>query len=354
VLSAASPETADRAGLGNVPADQYLRASDIAEAILYDGYLLRPGSRRGGHGRPKRVGVLTPRDWSEQNLPLDTGIDGRVESWFARTEVVAERAPGSSLTVRLRFLQPQRRNVERHIDGTGFVPTSRLDVDGWVVSNAEEAIPHERDITVALDGVRRTPTEVAFEAIGVSELEVVRDRTGTVRGRIRRTCRPLQIRLQIAASDAGLVVPMVRLRVVVENVTEGVPVDASSAIVAEHSIVATHCFLGLSDGGFASLLDPPSWAIDAVGECTNIHTFPVLAGDGGREDLVLSAPVLLPDHPHGEPRTYGDELDAAGTESSIAQPLPTPVTPATYPVGPTPAASGVAISTARWVVVRPA
>jgi hypothetical protein len=353
VLTAATPGSAERAGFGNVPNDQYLRASDIAEAILYAGYLLRPGARRRSHGRPRRVGVLAPRDWSEQNLPLDTGVDGAVESWFARTEVVAESTPGTSLTVRLRFLQPQRRSVERYIDGIGFVPAGRLDIDGWLVSKAEEAIPHQRDVTVALDVVRAAPSEVGFEAIGVSELEIVRDGTGAVRGRIRRTCRPLQIRLQIAAADAGLVVPMVRLRVVVENVTAGVPVDASSAIAAEYSMVATHCFLGLSDGGFASLLDPPSWSIDAVGECTNIHTFPVLAGDGGREDLVLSAPVLLPDHPHGEPRTYGDELDAAGTEPSIAQPLPTPVTPATYPVGPVPA--GISpVATARWVVVRPA
>jgi hypothetical protein len=353
VSMSARPAAADRPALGNVPDEQYLRASDIAEAILYDGYLLRPGSRRGGHGRPRRVGVLAPRDWSEQNLPLDTGVDGAVESWFARTEVVAERAPGTSLTVRLRFLQPQRRNVDRYLEGTGFVPTSRLDIDGWLVSNAEEAIPHERDLTVDVDALRSMPAEVSLEVTGVTELEVVRDRAGVVRGRIRRTCRPLQIRLQIAAADAGLVVPMARLRVVVENVTEGVPADASAVLAAEHSMVATHCFLGLSDGGFASLLDPPSWSIDAVGECTNIHTFPVLAGDGGREDLVLSAPVLLPDHPHGQPRTYGDELDAAGTEPSIARPLPTPVTPATYPVGPVPAAASP-VATARWVVVRPA
>jgi hypothetical protein len=324
-------------GLGAIPAEQYARARAVAEAILYDGSFRR-----------SRVGVLAPRDWSRENLPLDTGIDGAVESWFARTEVVAECAPGTMLTVRLRFLQPQRRWVERYLDGTGFVPAARLDIDGQHVSNADEVVRHERDLTVDLDAVRASPTEARFEALGVTEVEVVRDASGVVVGRIRRTCRPLQIRLQVAAADAGLVVPMVRLRVVVENVTAGVPADASPATAAEHSMVATHCFLGLSDGGFASLLDPPSWAIDAVGECTNIHAFPVLAGDGGREDLVLSAPVLLPDHPHGEPRTYGDELDAAGSESSVAQPLPTPVTPATYPLGPMPSLSG------RWVVVRPA
>ena len=79
------------AGFGGVPADHYARASRAAEAILYDGYLLRPASRRGVQNhRPRRAGVLAPRDWATENLPLDTGVDGSVESWFARTEVVAE------------------------------------------------------------------------------------------------------------------------------------------------------------------------------------------------------------------------------------------------------------------------
>lgn len=336
-----APITDGRLGLGGAPVDQYLRASRTADAILYDGFLLRPGSWRaphrqvGGSQTPRRSGVLAPRAWSQENLPFDSGVDGTVESWFARTEVVAECAPGTLLTVRLRFLQPQRRTVERYIEGTGFVPTARLDVDGWVVSNVEEAVPHERDLTVGVDMLRTAPVEMRFEAVGVTELEVVRDGSGAVRGRIRRTCCPLQIRLHVAAADAGLVVPRVRLRVLVENVTTGVPVDAPPVVAAEHSLVATHCFLGLSDGGFLSLLNPPLWASEATTQCTNIHAFPVLAGEDGRDDLVLSAPVLLPDHPRGVPVTLGDVLDAAGAEPAIASPLPTTVTPAPYPVGPT-------------------
>jgi hypothetical protein len=345
-------------GLGSVAPEIYLRASRAADAILYDGYLLRPASGRSSQSRPgRRVGVLTPRDWSRDNLPLDTGMDGAVESWFARTEVVAECGPGTTLSARLRFLQPQRRIIERYLDGTGFVPTSQLAFDDVDLTNADEAIAHERDLTVGMDAVRRMPVEATFEAVGVTEIEVVRDVSGAVRGRIRRTCRPLLIRVQVAAVDAGLVVPMVRLRVVVENVTPDVPTDVSPAIAGEHSLLATHCFLGLSDGGFASLLDPPPWAVDAVAECANMHAFPVLAGDGGRDDLVLSAPVLLPDYPHDKPRTYGDELDAAVAEPTVVRPLPVPVTPATYPVGPTPPptlTTAVAAGHARWVVLHSA
>jgi hypothetical protein len=203
-----------------------------------------------------------------------------------------------------------------------------------MVTNADEAIPHERDLAVDLDSLRGEPTEIAVDAIESTEFEMVRDASGAVRGRIRRTCRPLQIRLQVAAVDAGLVVPMMRIRVVVENVTHNVPADLSPALVTQHSLIATHCFLGLSDGGFASLLAPPPWAVDAAAECTNIHAFPVLAGEGGRDDLMLSAPVVLDDYPRAEPTTLGEELDAAGAGPARALPLPTPITPATYPTSP--------------------
>ena len=55
---------------------------------------------------------------------------------------------------------------------------------------------------------------------------------------------------------------------------------------------------------FLSLLDPPGWA-GGRGECRNLHTFPVLAGDAGGRDVVLSSPIIMYDHPGvapGEPR----------------------------------------------------
>ena len=145
---------------------------------------------------------------------------------------------------------------------------------------------------------------------------------------------------------------MVRLRSLVENVTPSLSVDASPADAALHSLVSAHLILALSDGGFASLLDPPPWAADAAADCTNIHAFPVLVGEAGRDDLMLSAPVLLPDYPRAEPLTLGDELDQAGAQSIVAT-LPVPITPATYPAGPVPAPATTSPD-AHWVVLRPA
>jgi hypothetical protein len=64
------------------------------------------------------------------------------------------------------------------------------------------------------------------------------------------------------------------------------------------------------DGVFVSLLDPPAWAHVAAKECTNLHTFPVLAGDNGGRDVVLSSPIIMYDHPGVAPESPGDLHDA--------------------------------------------
>jgi hypothetical protein len=63
-------------------------------------------------------------------------------------------------------------------------------------------------------------------------------------------------------------------------------------------------------GRFLSLTDPPQWAAAEVAACTNIGTWPVLAGPGDCHDLLLSSPVILYDHPEVAPESAGDLFDA--------------------------------------------
>jgi len=96
----------------------------------------------------------------------------------------------------------------------------------------------------------------------------------------------------------------------VENAVTDQAIDAPRADVLRRCPAATHCLLGLSGGVFVSLLDPPAWAAAAARECRNLHTFPVLAGDGGGRDVVLSSPIIMYDHPAVAPESPGDLHDA--------------------------------------------
>ena len=53
-----------------------------------------------------------------------------------------------------------------------------------------------------------------------------------------------------------------------------------------------HLLLAVSGGAFVSLVEPPDWAAAAAATCRNVGTYPVLAGEPHRDDLLLSAPVF--------------------------------------------------------------
>jgi hypothetical protein len=64
-------------------------------------------------------------------------------------------------------------------------------------------------------------------------------------------------------------------------------------------------------GEFVSLLEPPVECSEAVASCNQIGTFPVLVGEAGERDLLLSSPIILYDYPQVAPESAGDLFDGA-------------------------------------------
>ncbi len=58
------------------------------------------------------------------------------------------------------------------------------------------------------------------------------------------------------------------------------------------------------------MTDPPEWAAADVAACENIGTWPVLAGPPDCQDLMLSSPVILYDHPEVAAESSGELFDA--------------------------------------------
>ena len=84
--------------------------------------------------------------------------------------------------------------------------------------------------------------------------------------------------------------------------------------IERHSgeMLSTHTLLGVENGTFVSLLDPPEEYREAAAACRNIGTWPVLAGREGERSLMLSSPIILYDYPQIAPESAGDFFD--GTE----------------------------------------
>ena len=67
--------------------------------------------------------------------------------------------------------------------------------------------------------------------------------------------------------------------------------------------------LRAQDGAFVSQTDPPPAAREAAEACENHGTWPVLVGEAGDRQTMLSSPIILEDHPRIAPESPGDLFD---------------------------------------------
>jgi hydrogenase maturation protease len=218
----------------------------IADAVLYEGYLLWP-YRRSAMKNQRRwtFGGVYPRDHSERH-PDDR--------WLMRTECLLLGDPTFDVTV--RFLHVAVR------------------ADGW-----EEAI--ERELgpgPLAIPAGRETAEDAvcAWHAL---------------EGAVDVRSEPV---------SEGLT------RIVVE-VTNTTPFEGDRREALRRTFCSTHTVLRASHGTFVSLAGPPDALREHAAACRNEGTWPVLVGDDDR--ILLSSPIILEDHPRIAPESPGDLFD---------------------------------------------
>ncbi len=83
------------------------------------------------------------------------------------------------------------------------------------------------------------------------------------------------------------------------------------------SLISAHTILGVRNGEFVSLLDPPEERREAAAACRNVGVWPVLVGEAGRRDAMLSSPIILYDHPEVAPESPGDFFDGAEIDEML-------------------------------------
>ena len=167
-------------------------------------------------------------------------------------------------------------------------------------------------MTVEVPLARLLAGELAtpFERPGGRRVEPVHSVAGRLAGRTVRRRWPVMGTVRLSAERLEGPYGLVRLRLVVENASAWHDPGADRAVALRHSLVAAHSLLGVDQGVFLSLLDPPEWAKPAAEACQNLHTWPVLIGDEGRRDAMLSSPIILYDHPTIAPESPGDLFDS--------------------------------------------
>jgi hypothetical protein len=276
-------------------------ARAIADAVLYEGYLLFPYTASAGKNRLRwQFGVVVPRAYAARET---------AEHAAQQTDVLLETSSGARVEIVVRFLHVESRSVER-LEGERYVPVPELAVDGTSVLTFDEAGERERAFTFEVVAGTSVETPLDFDA--ERSTETLRDRSGTVVGRIVRERYALRGTLRVMWTAVPESASLVRLRVVLENDSDVVMAAVRSDVVRT-AFVSTHLLLAAHDAKFLSPIDPPEPAASASASLENRHTWPVLVGDrlqdAQRANLLLSAPIVLGDFPAIAPQTDIDAHD---------------------------------------------
>ncbi len=253
----------------------------IADAVLYEGYVLWP-YRRSATKNQRRwtFGGVYPRAHSEAH-PDDR--------WSMQTQCLVEGAD-PRVDVVVRFLHVVKRRVT-----TGGRDVDELTIDGERHVAWDEAT--EREIAA--------PGPIAIPAGGSEE-----DLGG---GTLVRSWRSLEGQVDVSAQP--LAEDLHRVSVRIANTTPFAGDDREEAL--RQTMCSTHTILKARDGAFVSLTDPPDERRADAKRCRNDGTWPVLVGEPGERHTLLSAPIILPDHPEIAPESPGDLFDGGEIDQML-------------------------------------
>jgi hypothetical protein len=272
----------------------------IANAVLYEGYMLYPYRPSSVKNRQRfNFGVLYPRAYSE----AQSGSD----AWSTQTECLVQGSSLTAVEVKVRFLKLVERVTISHT----------ADRNNQAKASWQEAVECNVSAPIStLAALLSQPVDVPFTFPARSDAEALTDPAGNPVGEILRKQEFIQGRVHIDAER--ITEELCKLRVIVENQTafEGSGELRDPALM--RSLVSAHVLLGAIDGRFVSLLDPPSEYLEAAANCRNVGSWPVLVGDEGESDTMLSSPIILYDYPQIAPESPGDLFDGAEIDEILS------------------------------------
>ncbi len=300
------------------------RVEKIAEAVLYEGYMLYPYRASAIKNQQRwNFGVLCPRSYSEEQ--------NGSEAWMMQTQCLLQGDFSAQLGVKVRFLQLVNRSVGRSVghpvgrpigsfpqpretstdNGVELEIVDKLEVNGQAFVPWQEAM--EREVVVPplrpASVLFALPSPFDFPA--GRELEPVRDESGRIAGAIIREWEALSGWIEVDSEECQNGVHKITVRI--RNLTshEASP-EQRRADALMYSLVSAHTILTVEGGEFLSQLDPPESLKGVAAECQNIGTWPVLVGEEGDRSTMLSSPIILYDYPQIAPESPGALFD--GTE----------------------------------------
>jgi hypothetical protein len=287
----------------------------IVRAVLYEGYNLYPYRRSLKSARRWMFGVVYPRAYSEAQ-------DGP-QSWSMQTQCLIEGDSRTSLEIEVRFLHLVDRRIARLAtedwrDEDDWTFVDSLEVDGTLHQSWQEAI--ERSVrcgALSIAHLVERPTSIHIEFPAWRDIRPIDSAQGA------HVAVAVQEQRKIAGvvecSAQNIAHDLFRLTVRIVNLSPGIAnSQAGHDVVPLDAFVSTHTILAANEGQFVSSIDPPQSLRDASTQLDNLGTWPVLVGEVGQRQLLLSSPIILYDYPQVAAESPGDLFDSLEIDEMLA------------------------------------
>ena len=234
----------------------------IADAVLYEGYVLWPY---------RRSALKNQRRWTFGGVfPEAHSARHPDDRCLVRAECLLEGDP-RDVEITVRFLHVVRRDVE---EGADLV--------AWDEAAERELGPGRIDIPAGSE--RDGPIVRSWEAL-----------TGAI------TVRSAHV-------EPGVV----SMTVEIANSTPWEADDREESL--RRTFCSTHAVLRAARGRFVSQADPPERLRTSAEACRNEGLWPVLVDD----EVVLASPIILEDRPRIAPASPGDLFDGGEIDQLLA------------------------------------
>ena len=231
-------------------ADHLDHARKVADAILYEGYLLYPYHKSAQKNQIRfQFGVLMPPGYAR--------VDPN-EASSCQTECLLECPDDAEVDVLVRFLHLQRRLVQRVSPETADLhDVATLSVNDAEYTTWDEAVEREQRLTTVVSSLVAGDEDVAFHIDAGEAAEDLTDASGRLAGRLVRRWACLDGMIRLHAERVAGPYQALRLRVQVENSTAPRAELRSRDDGLGSALIAAHLLAGVPGGTFLSMTDPP-------------------------------------------------------------------------------------------------
>ena len=292
----------------------------IVKAVLYEGYMLYPYRPSAVKNRQRfNFGVVYPRAYSE--------AQGGTDAWTMQSECLALGDAHTHCAVRVRFLHLVTRTIGKlrcpandlaSVTTVASETVERLEVNGKTFQPWQEAVEEVIEVPeFNLSALCAQPMQWPFRLSPKQEQETIRDEQCLIVGIVRRETASVAGTVELAAKRLHHGVFKLTARIANSSrFAAASPASREDALA--RSLVSAHTILEVRAGEFVSLVDPPDAYREYAQGCQNIGTWPVLVGEDGQRDTLLSSPIILYDYPQIAPESPGDLFDGAEIDEILS------------------------------------